>query len=139
MRGMVGWVGFKQTPVEYMRDARWAGETKYPLKRMLKLAGDGITSFSSKPLSIATKCGASLCFLTALYAVVSLILAWCGVMITPWIAYVFAGLGFLIGLTMIFIGILGVYIGRIFDEAKNRPLYFIGQRINFEEEKEDDR
>ena len=139
LRGMVSWAGFKQTPVEYMRDARWAGETKYPLSKMIKLAGDGITSFSSKPLGIATKVGIGLCFLTALYAVVSLILAWCGVLITPWIAYVFAALGFLIGLISVFIGILGIYIGRIFDEAKSRPLYFIGQKINFEKEEKDDR
>ncbi len=133
LRGMAGWAGFKQAPVEYMRDARWAGETKYPISKMLKLAGDGITSFSSKPLGIATKFGIGLCFLMVLYVLISLVLTWCGVMFAPWMAYLCAALGFLIGLVMIFIGILGIYIGRIFDEVKNRPLYLVSQKINFED------
>ena len=131
LRGMISWVGFKQAPVEYQRDARWAGETKYPISKMVKLAGDGITSFSSKPLKITTVAGGVICFLSVLYALVSLILMWCGVYAAPGIAYAIALLAFLDGLIMLFLGIMGTYIGRIFDEAKDRPLYLVGEKINF--------
>lgn len=131
LRGMVSWAGFKQAPVEYMRDARWAGETKYSLSKMLKLAADGITSFSHKPLRLPYKLGICICVISVLYALVSLILMWSGAFVMPWMAYAFAGMAFLTGLIMIFIGILGVYIARMSDDTRRRPLYLLGRKINF--------
>jgi glycosyltransferase involved in cell wall biosynthesis len=133
LRGMVSWVGFKQIAVEYHRDARFAGETKYPLSKMVKLGGDGITSFSSKPLRIATAIGGVVCVLSLLYMVVSLILMWCGVYAAPGFAIAIAGLVLLDGIIMLLLGIIGTYIGRIFDEAKDRPLYIVAKKINFDE------
>lgn len=133
LRGMVSWVGYKQTAVEYHRDARFAGETKYPLSKMMKLAGDGITSFSSKPLRIAAVVGGAVCFLSLLYMLLSLILMWCGVYTAPGIAYAIAALALLDGIIMLLLGIIGTYIGRIFDEAKDRPLYLLSEKINFDE------
>ncbi len=124
IRGMVSWVGFKQTPVMYSRDERWAGETKYPLKKMLKLAFDGITAFSVKPLKIATWLGSISTGLGLFYILVMLILVVFRVTVG---SYHFTNTLILLvgGLIMICLGILGEYIGRIFEEAKGRPLYLI--------------
>jgi glycosyltransferase involved in cell wall biosynthesis len=139
LRGMVSWVGFKQTPVEYHRDARWAGETKYPLSKMLKLAGDGITAFSVKPLGLSVALGAITCVLSLLFILVWLVLMWCGVYRMPGYAYGIAVLACLSGIIMLLLGIIGTYIGRIFDEAKGRPHYLLYQKINFSEDSIDDR
>jgi glycosyltransferase involved in cell wall biosynthesis len=131
VRGLVSWVGYKQTFVEISRQERFAGETKYSLKKMMKLAFDGITSFSYKPLAIAGYFGG----LTFLAGLISLI----GVIIknlvnnTPILNFslIIAINLVMFGLVFISIGIMGEYIGRIFDESKARPNYIIASTINY--------
>lgn len=129
LRGMVSWVGFRQAPVEYVRAERFAGESKYPLRKMLKLAGDGIASFSSKPLKIATGVGIVLSVLAAAYLIAAICLAAAGT-IPAW-NIAAAALFLLNGLLFIALGVLGTYMGRIYEEAKGRPLYIVRDRIGF--------
>ena len=133
LRGMVAWVGFRQTPVEYLREERWAGVTKYPLKKMIKLAIDGITAFSYKPLKLATVMGYTLVFGSLAYFLVLCILAICGVAIAVW-QWPFAGIVLINGFTMIMLGIMGAYLGRIFEESKNRPIYIVREVIQTDKE-----
>jgi dolichol-phosphate mannosyltransferase len=132
VRGLVSWVGFRQTELLYERDPRFAGETKYPFLKMLKFGLDGITSFSATPLRLATWMGL-LCSFTSFLIIIWVIgaklftdltvLGWTSVMVVV----------LLIGGVQLFtIGILGEYIGRIFDESKQRPLYLIREKIGFE-------
>lgn len=125
IRGLVSWVGFRQTAVEYVRDERLAGETKYSLKKMLRLSMDGITSFSLKPLQLATWSGLFISGLSSLFLVISMArLIWIPGTAAFW--SVLIALSLLVnGITLICIGILGEYVGRIFDEARNRPLYIL--------------
>jgi dolichol-phosphate mannosyltransferase len=124
VRGMVAWLGFKQEEVVYQRDARAAGETKYPLAKMIRFATDGLLSFSYAPLRLATwigftAAGLSLCYV--LYAVLAWAFGW-GV-VRGWTSLVVAVL-FVGGVQLLSLGIIGEYIGRIYDEVKGRPLYF---------------
>ena len=125
LRGMSVWVGFRQTGVPYKRAARYAGETKYPFKKMVKFASDAITSFSYFPLQVATYVGfisAGLSIL-AIPFVIALRLAGEQAFFgqaTTLIAVLFLG-----GVQLISLGILGEYIGRLYDEAKGRPLYIV--------------
>ena len=131
LRGMVSWIGFKQIPIEYEREERFAGETKYPLKKMIKLALDGIISFSSKPLKLsqylgffAVICAMVIFIYSIAYRIVggkNLVSGWASIMTT---------VAFLGGVQLIAIGILGEYIGRMYDESKDRPLYIIEKEIN---------
>ena len=125
LRGMSVWVGFRQTGVPYKRAARYAGETKYPLKKMVKFAGDAITGFSYFPLQLATYLGfaAAGISILAIPVVVALRIAGSQAFFgqaTTLIAVLFLG-----GVQLIFLGILGEYIGRIYDEARGRPLYIV--------------
>ena len=119
------WVGFRQTGVPYRRAARYAGETKYPMKKMVKFASDAITSFSYFPLQVATYMGfisAGISIL-AIPIVIALRLAGAGAFFgqaTTLIAVLFLG-----GVQLISLGILGEYIGRLYDQAKGRPLYIV--------------
>jgi len=129
LRGMAAWSGFKAEPIEFVRDERAAGQTKYSMKKMLKLAGDGITSFSNKPLKAPLVMGVALMLLSLVYLVVSVVLAAAGLMN---IVHVLFALVFcLIGALFISLGIFGLYLGRIYDEAKARPIYIIDEKINF--------
>lgn len=125
LRGMSVWVGFHQTGVTYKRAARFAGETKYPLKKMVRFASDAITSFSYFPLQVATYLGflsAGISIL-AIPVVVAMRLTGSGAFFgqaTTLIAVLFLG-----GVQLISLGILGEYIGRIYDEVKRRPLYIV--------------
>jgi dolichol-phosphate mannosyltransferase len=125
VRGLVSWVGFKQTYVEYERDERLAGETKYPLKKMLKLCIDGLTSFSYKPLKLAGYLGGLLTFSGFLYMLVVFYLnLFTNAAVAGWNVIAIMQL-FFSGLILILIGVLGEYTGRIYDESKNRPLYIV--------------
>lgn len=125
VRGLVSWVGFRQTSVEYVREERWAGETKYPLKKMIRFAMDGITSFSYKPLKLATYLGFFLSGLSFIYLLVVLYQALFTESTTAgWASTVAINL-FFNGIVLILLGIIGEYIGRIYDESKDRPLYII--------------
>lgn len=133
LRGLFSWVGFRQVPLEYERKERIAGKTKYPLKKMLKLAANGIMSFSTKPLKILGLLGMisvmiSICIL--IYSLVSyafnlnqLTPGWTSIMVT---------VTFLGGMQLLSIWIMSEYIGRIYDEAKNRPQYIIDKKINID-------
>ncbi len=132
VRGMVSWVGFKQTAVHYERPARFAGETKYPLSKMIRFALDGITSFSTMPLRIATWLGVFAGFVgigASLWAVYEklfgsgTIQGWTTIMIA-------VSLGSAAQLLMT--GILGEYVGRVYEEVKRRPLYLVGEEINLQ-------
>lgn len=132
VRGMVAWVGFRQTEVLYDRPARFAGETKYPFRKMLRFALDGISSFSVVPLRVAT-------WLGMLSGVI-------GVGASIWAVYEkLFGSGTVAGWTTIMIavslgsaaqllmtGVLGEYVGRIYEEVKRRPLYLVAEEVNFE-------
>ena len=127
LRGMVPLVGFKSTSVEYARAERLAGESKYPLKKMLALAADGITSLSVKPLRLITSFGvfvAVLSFTGVIWAIVS---ALCGATVAGW-ASTTCIVCFVGGVQLICLGIIGEYIGKIYLETKARPRYIISER-----------
>ena len=124
VRGLVSWVGFKQTGVPYLRDKRYAGETKYPYRKMIKFAFDGIASFSNMPLKLATWFGYITSLLAFLYACSVFVQKFMGYTVQGW-ATIMVGMLFLGGVQLICLGILGEYIGRIFNEIKQRPLYVI--------------
>jgi polyisoprenyl-phosphate glycosyltransferase len=125
LRGMSVWVGFKQTGVKYRRSARFSGVTKYPYKKMIKFASDAITSFSYFPLQLAMYLGFFSAGISILAIPVVIILRMVGShaflgQATTLIAVLFLG-----GVQLISLGILGEYIGRLYDEAKGRPLYIV--------------
>ena len=124
VRGLVSWVGFKQVGVAYERDSRLAGETKYPLRKMMKFAVDGITSFSNMPLKLASWLGYLTSFLAFAYLVSVFVQRAMGQTVEGW-ATIMVAMLFLGGVQLICIGIIGEYIGRIFNETKSRPLYVI--------------
>ncbi len=128
LRGMVSWVGFRQIGIEYDRDERLSGTTKYPLPKMVRFAVDGITSFSDIPLRFASYLGFISSVVAFLYALQVIVLKLFG--LNPlgytkgWASTIVAVL-FLGGVQLISLGILGEYIGRIYDEVKGRPLYLV--------------
>jgi dolichol-phosphate mannosyltransferase len=135
VRGLVSWVGFRQIALPYVREKRFAGETKYPLRKMLKLAWDGITAFSDKPLKIASYIGFTLSLLSFIYLLVVLIGKLFGQSTVPgWASIVVINL-FFNGVILIILGVMGEYIGRIYDEAKNRPLYIVEKVTTRENER----
>jgi polyisoprenyl-phosphate glycosyltransferase len=131
IRGLISWIGFRQVPIQYVRDERFAGTTKYPLFKMLKFARNGMLSFSKKPLKIATMFGfisVGLGLLLAAYAVIAhynqnlgTVSGWTSIII----AVIFFG-----GVQLLTVGVLGEYVGAVFDEVKNRPEYIIERAIN---------
>ncbi len=125
LRGMSVWVGFKQTGVKYRRAARFAGTTKYPLRKMLKFASDAITSFSYLPLQLATYLGFVSAGLSILAIPLVIIMRLNGSMAFAGQATTLIAVLFLGGVQLISLGILGEYIGRLYDEAKGRPLYIV--------------
>lgn len=136
LRGMAAWVGFRQIGLPYARAARVAGETKYPLRKMLKLAMDAVTSFSHAPLKAATNLGWAIAALSIGYGLIVLIRRlFFGVGVPGW-ASLTTVLSLLSGVQLITLGMIGEYIGRIYDEVKGRPLYLLSERIGFESERE---
>ncbi len=127
-RGMVAWLGFRQVGVPYDRAARHAGVTKYPLRKMLRLASDGITSFSYLPLQLATWAGLAIGAVAALALVagVAVRIGWGGV---PAWAIAAAALALLAGVQLVAVGLLGEYVGRVFDEVRGRPLYLLRDTV----------
>ena len=133
IRGLVSWIGFKQVPFYYEREARFAGETKYPFSKMLKLATTSLLYFSTKPLKLATALG----FFSVVFSLVLGVWSILGKIM----GYTHAGSGwtslfvliiFFGGVQLLTIGIVGAYIGNLFDEIKNRPEYIIEKKVNFE-------
>jgi len=124
VRGLVSWIGFNQTGVIYSRDKRYAGETKYPYRRMMKFAFDGITSFSTAPLKIATWTGYVAALLAVLYLLSVFVQKLLGFTVEGW-ATIMVAMLFLGSVQLICLGILGEYLGRIFNEVKPRPMYIV--------------
>lgn len=137
VRGLVSWVGYRQTAVEYVREERFAGETKYPLKKMLKFAGDALTSFSHKPLQISIWVGGLISGLAFLYLLWILIARLCNLpgMVSGWASLAAISL-FGNGVVLLMLGIIGQYIARIYDEAKGRPHYIIAEKLGYREPEE---
>lgn len=131
VRGMVSWIGFRQCALPYRRARRFAGESKYPLRKMMHFAIDGILSFSTRPLQVSAGLGlicAMLALLGVVYALVMRVFT--DVWVEGWTALMIAVL-LIGGVQLISIGILGEYIGRIYNEAKRRPLYIVGELVGF--------
>ncbi len=128
LRGMSAWMGFKAEPIEYERHERFAGSTKYTLKKMLRLATDGITGFSDKPLTIPGAAGITVCCIAGL-GLIALIICACICGVAPWL-WAADGIVLLQGLMLCFMGLQGMYFGRMYDELKGRPLYIVAERIN---------
>ena len=127
LRGMGAWVGFKQIGVEYKRHARHAGQTHYPLKKMLQLALNAITGFSTYPLKLLTTGGIFLVGLSLVLLLIYLLLAIFNNFDLTYILATWLSLIFLAGVLLVGMGILGEYIGRTYDEAKGRPLYIVAE------------
>ena len=133
LRGLFSWVGFEQKAFEYERKERFAGKTKYPLKKMLKLASDGIIGFSTKPLKMVGGLGVlTICisFVILIYALLSFIFKWNN--LTPGWTSLMVAITFFSGIILISLWMIGEYISRIYDESKGRPQYIINKEINTE-------
>ncbi len=132
IRGLISWMGFNQAPLYYEREARFAGETKYPLKKMIKFASIGVFYFSKKPLRLAITLG----FFSILIGIALLVWLFINKIFNPeqivsgWTSTITIII-FFGGIQLLTVGVLGQYIGSLFDEAKNRPEYIIEQQINF--------
>lgn len=134
MRGLSVWVGFKQKGLTYKRDARKAGETKYPLKKMIRFAMDGITAFSYLPLQLATYFGFITAALSFIFLIVVVVLRLTGDGEAFYgQASTLASVLFLGSVQLIFLGVIGEYLGRIYDEVKRRPLYIVAEELGFDE------
>jgi dolichol-phosphate mannosyltransferase len=134
IRGLISWLGFRSASVDFIREKRYAGETKYPLRKMIRFAIDAITSFSYKPLKLASYIGILLSFASFIYL---LVVIWqrffTDTVITGWASSIAVSL-FFNGVILIILGIIGEYIGRIYDEVKGRPLYIVSRTLNIDEE-----
>ena len=132
VRGIRAWVGFRQVGLEYDRAPRFAGESKYPFTKLLKLAYDGVVSYSFVPLRMVTQLG----FVISVFAFAAIAYllfqkVFFGIALVGWTSTIVAIL-FLGGVQLVSIGILGEYVGRIFDEVKRRPLYVVKDLVGFE-------
>lgn len=135
VRGLVSWAGFRQKSVEYVREERFAGETKYPFKKMVRFALDGITSFSYKPLKMASYIGMTLSVASFVYLIIVLYQKlFTNTTVTGWSSILAANLLFN-GIILMILGVMGEYIGRVYDESKDRPLYIISETKGFANER----
>lgn len=132
LRGMFAWAGFQQEALLYDRDKRFAGETHYPLKKMLRLAANGIMSFSEKPLLWPLWLGLLWLLASGLLFVAALVLALCGAGAAG--ALLYAVISLAAGSVLSGLGILGAYLARVYDEVKGRPLYVVARTRGYEEE-----
>jgi glycosyltransferase involved in cell wall biosynthesis len=139
VRGLISWLGFKQTSIEFERQERFAGETKYPLRKMLKLAFDGITTFSYKPLKLASYIGTIISLGSFAYLIFVIVqrLFFPETVQPGWASTLAVSL-FFNGITLLMLGIMGEYVGRIYDEVKGRPLYIIKETKNIDNDKNKD-
>lgn len=131
IRGLISWMGYKQVPCYYDRKERFAGETHYPLKKMLKFALTGLLGFSKKPLKLASALGIVFVTLSILCAIVLLIIKLCNPEFVIGLGNIALLISFIGGLQFITIGIIGEYLANMFDEAKDRPEYIIKNKVNF--------
>lgn len=134
IRGLFAWIGYRQTNVSYAREPRFAGVTKYPRRKMMKLAFDGIVSFSTVPLRIALRIGSLLSILSILAGVVVIALKLTGALVVPGWASLIVAITFLGGIQLSTLGIMGEYLARIHDEVRARPLYLVREAHGVEPE-----
>lgn len=136
IRGLVSWLGFRQTAVEYDRQGRFAGETNYPFKKLVKLALDGVTGFSTVPLQLITRLGYTASILSVLGIIYVLItrIFFADLTLPGWAVTMIAIL-FMGGIQLITLGVMGTYIGRIYSEVQNRPRYVVSDFIDDEDKK----
>jgi len=132
VRGMFSWIGFRQVGVSFQRDERFAGDTKYPLTKMLKFAADGVVSFSAAPLRLALNLGFAVSALSFAFGVVALISKLAGLYSIPGLASIAVFVAFLGGIQLLVLGLMGEYIARIHDEVKDRPLYLVRDTHGFQ-------
>jgi len=133
VRGMISWVGFKQGEVRYVRHRRLAGETKYPFRKMVRFAADGLLSFSQAPLRLASALGLLASGVSFGFMVYGLVQKYFfPEHVIPGWSSLFSAVLFLGGVQLICLGVLGEYIGRIYEEIKQRPLYIVDEEINFD-------
>jgi polyisoprenyl-phosphate glycosyltransferase len=134
IRGMVSWVGFRQEPILYDRDARFAGETKYPFRKLVALALDGIFSSTCKPLRFALPVGLAAISLSLVFGIYA-VLSWLFVSRTPqgWPSLM-AAIAFFGGAQLIVLGILGEYLGRVFEQTRGRPLFLVDSVVRSSDE-----
>jgi polyisoprenyl-phosphate glycosyltransferase len=136
VRGLVSWVGFKQTAVLYDRPARFAGTTKYPFRKMLRFAVDGITSFSVLPLKFSSYLGVFISLASLAYAGWAIYVKYIlGDVVQGWTAIIVL-VALLASVQLLMIGVLGEYIGRIYEEVKRRPLYVVKDLTNVTKDEE---
>lgn len=132
LRGLFSWIGYNQIPIEYERQERYAGKTKYPIKKMLKLAIDGIIGFSTKPLKIVGLLGIMSIIISIailIYSILSYIFAWNN--LTAGWTSIMVTVTFFAGVQLMSLWVMSEYIARIYDESKSRPEYIIEEKINF--------
>ena len=129
LRGLVPLVGFPSTTVSYERKERFAGTSKYPLKKMLKFAFEGITSFSIKPIRLITGTGAMISFFSIVAAVYALISKIAGVTVPGWTSLMLS-IWFIGGVQLLSLGLIGEYVGKVYQEAKHRPRYIIEKTLD---------
>ena len=129
MRGLGSWIGFRQASVTFVREARQAGETKYSFRRMLRFALTGITSFSVVPLQLATYLGFVVSMGSLLFMLYAMAAGLLGSRIMPGWTPLMVAVLFIGGVQLISLGILGEYIGRIYEEVRRRPLYLVDEAV----------
>jgi dolichol-phosphate mannosyltransferase len=132
VRGMSGWVGFRQTGVAYVRHARAAGESKYPVGKMVRLAWNAMIGYSDVPLRLSVWVGMAISTVSVFYGLYAVVAWAAGKVVEGWTSTVVV-LAFLGGVNLIVTGIVGLYVGRIHEEVKNRPLYVVSELHGFEE------
>ena len=135
LRGMVPLIGYRYSIVEYERHERFAGESKYPLKKMIAFALDGITSLSIKPIRIISGLGFTICFISILALIYSFIVKFFGETVTGWTSLTLS-IWFLGGIQLLCLGVIGEYIGKIYNETKQRPRFIIADKLINNEEKD---
>jgi glycosyltransferase involved in cell wall biosynthesis len=128
LRGMVPLIGYKSSVVEYERHERFAGESKYPLKKMIAFALDGITSLSIKPIRIITILGFAIFFISGITSIYSLIVKFLGTTVTGWTSLTLS-IWMLGGIQLLSLGVIGEYVGKIYNETKRRPRFIISDKL----------
>ena len=133
LRGITSWVGFKQTEVEFIRNERSAGETKYSVKKLFKLAGRSVISLSTWPLSLSMKAGIVGGLLSVVAFITFIVLACCKIVL-PLVAWLFPTITLLFSLLFVFNGFTNIYLRRTYEEVQNRPRYIVAESLNFDKE-----
>jgi polyisoprenyl-phosphate glycosyltransferase len=131
VRGMFSWIGFRQVAVPYTRASRHAGKSKYPLRKMIGLAANGVLGFSTAPLRFAIGAGLIMAIASVGYGLLAIALKLAGLPYVPGYASLLVTITFLSGVQLVVIGMVGQYVARVYDEAKGRPLYLIREAKGF--------